>query len=279
MESSSMLGKEKVKRLIFNLGWPAALNFLVVTIYNLTDVIFVGRYLGSLQIAAVVVVGTIIFLFSSFGLAIGLGGASIIARALGEKDREKAAYVFGNQTLLVGCIGLICVLTGWFFESAILKMIGAKGEILPFAQTYYRILLMGIPFFSWSMMGNNIIHTEGKAKIAMFNSLLPTVLNIILNPVFIKGFGMGIAGAAWATLIGYIVGFLLVFRFFAGSLTELDIRAKFFRFKAKTCLLLYSTRCCLNTSRNQVSLFMELSTGSTCCSLFRLLVLKAVQDQ
>jgi Na+-driven multidrug efflux pump len=146
MASSATLGVEKVHRLIFNLGWPAALNFLVVSIYNITDVIFVGHWLGTVQIAAVVIVGTVNYLFSSFGLATGIGGASIISRALGENNPKKAAAVVGNQLLLVAAVGVFCVITGLIFEDAILRLFGANGEIFPPAKAYYRIMLFGSPF-------------------------------------------------------------------------------------------------------------------------------------
>lgn len=233
MTSSEMLGTQKVNKLIFSLGWPASLNFLVVTIYNLTDAIFVGKWLGSMQIAAVVIVGTVTFLFSSFGLAAGIGGSSIIARALGEKDKLKAAYVFGNQILLALICSFVIVVFGWIFEDFILRLFGANGGIYPYASTYYRILLFGVPFLSLSMMANNVIHTQGKAKIAMFNSLLPTIINIALNPIFIKGFDMGIAGSAWATMFGYVSGFLLALVFFLRGSGEVKFSYKFLTFKTE----------------------------------------------
>lgn len=214
MITTEMMGTENVKKLIFNLGWPAALTFTVSTIYNLTDVIFVGRWLGSSPIAAVVVVGTITLLFSSVGLAIGIGGASIIARALGEKDKAKAACVFDTQNILIGGSSLVIVLAGWLFEAPILRLFGAQGEIYAYASAYYRVLLLGMPLFSWSTMANMVLHTEGKAKAALYNNLVPTAVNLVLNPVLILGFGLGIAGSAWATVAGYLTGFLLVLRYF-----------------------------------------------------------------
>jgi putative MATE family efflux protein len=226
MASSATLGVEKVHRLLFNLGWPAALNFLVVTIYNITDVIFVGHWLGTVQIAAVVIVGTINYLFSSFGLATGIGGASIISRALGESDRKKAAAVVGNQLLLVVAVGVFCVMTGLIFEEAILRLFGANGDIFPPAKAYYRIMLFGSPLLSLGMMGNCVIQAEGKSKIAMINSLVPALANIALNPVFIKGFNMGIEGAAWATVISFVIGVLLCARFFVQRKGEIGFHFK-----------------------------------------------------
>lgn len=214
MASSATLGVEKVHRLIFSLGWPAALNFLVVSIYNITDVIFVGHWLGPVQIAAVVIVGSINYLFSSFGLAIGIGGASVISRALGENDPGKVAVVFGNQLLLVILVAVVSVITGLAFEEAILRLFGANGDIFQPAKAYYRVMLFGSPLLSLGMMCNCVIQAEGKSKTAMINSLVPALVNIVLNPVFIKGFNMGIEGAAWATVISFVLGVLLAARFF-----------------------------------------------------------------
>lgn len=226
MASSATLGVEKVHRLIFNLGWPAALNFLVVTIYNITDVIFVGHWLGAVQIAAVVIVGSINYLFSSFGLAIGIGGASIISRALGENDPGKAAVVFGNQLILVFMVGVVSVITGLVFEDAILRLFGAYGEIFQPAKVYYRIMLFGSPLLSLGMMCNCVIQAEGKSKIAMINSLVPALVNIALNPVFIKGFNMGIEGAAWATVFSFVLGVLLAAGFFLLKKGEIGFHYK-----------------------------------------------------
>lgn len=229
MIRSEMLGTEKVRKLIFNLGWPAALNFLVLTIFNITDIVFAGHFLGSMSIAAVVIGGTAIFLFSSFGLAVGIGGASIISRALGEKDAKKAGQVFGNQVMLTLVFGLFIVLAGLIFEDAVLKQLGAYGDIFLPARAYYRIILLGVPFLSLVMMGNNVIQAEGKAKVVMVNSLIPIVVNIVLNPLLIKGFNMGIEGAAWATMIGFITGFLLIVRFFSGKASEVRLNYREFK--------------------------------------------------
>jgi MATE family, multidrug efflux pump len=229
MTSSDRLGTEKVQRLIFSMGWPAALNFLVATIYNITDVIFVGHWLGQMPIAAVVIVGMISFLFSSFGLAIGVGGASIISRALGEKDDEKASRVLGNLLILVLILSSTMVITGLVFEGSILRTFGANGGIFVYASAYYRVILFGTPFCSLSMMANSVIQAEGKAKTAMFISLASTGINILLNPLFIGGFGMGITGSAWATMSGYILNALLVLFFFVGRMGEIRISYRSFK--------------------------------------------------
>src|SRR6185312_8910526 len=214
MEELDYLGKGNVKKVLFSLGWPAALTFAVQSVYNLTDIVFAGRWLGSMQIAAIVTVGTAIVLYSSIGLIVGTGGASIISRAMGEKNKAKAARVFGNQLVLlgVGCLAIITV--GIAFEEFILRLFGAYGDIFPYARSYYRILLLGVPFFTFSMMGNMVIQSVGNAKAALVNSMVPLVVNAILNPVLIKGLHLGIAGSAMATCLSFGLGFFMTARFF-----------------------------------------------------------------
>ena len=233
MRNSEALGTTDVRKLIFSLGWPAALNFSVVTLYNLTDIFFIGKWLGSVQIAAVVIVGLAIFLFSSFGLAIGIGGGTLITSALGVGDKERASRVLGNQNILVFAFSVLIVASGWVFRKPVLELFGAGGDIFHHASAYYKILLFGVPFLSWVMMGNSVIHSMGRAKVAMLNSVIPTVVNLILTPLFIRGFGMGIEGAAWATAIGYVLGSLLVLRFFAYNRSEVKLSYPFTQVNTK----------------------------------------------
>ncbi|WP_315823402.1 polysaccharide biosynthesis C-terminal domain-containing protein [Paraflavitalea speifideaquila] len=120
-----------------------------------------------------------------------------------------------NVNMLAWSCHVVIVLLGWIFRDPILTFFGAKGDIFPHALAYYKVLLFGVPFLSWSMLGNHIIHTMGHAKTAMLNGLLPTIVNTALNPLFIKVFNMGIEGSAWATMIGYSLNALLVLRFSA----------------------------------------------------------------
>jgi putative MATE family efflux protein len=233
MRNTDTLGTGKISKLIFGLGWPTAINFIVLTAYSFTDAVFVGHWLGTGPLAAVVVAGTAIFVFCSFGLAIGIGGASIIARAFGEKNKDKAASVFGNQNILVIVISLLLLVVGYFFEDTILELVGAKEQVLQYAKPYYRVMLAGVPFTSWSTMANNVIHTEGKAKRAMWNSIVPTILNILLNPFFIVVCQMGIGGSAWATFCANVVGFIMTFHFFYSGKSQLNCHGDFIKIKTK----------------------------------------------
>ena len=157
-----------------------------MSIYQMVDVWFVSRYAeGELAIAAITVVLPITFLISSFGMAVGVGGASVLARALGEKNPEKAQKTFNNQIILTLGFLLFFVLAGYIFQTELLTLFGANAEIMPYAKKYFNILLLGLPFLGWAMMSNNTIRAEGKPKVAMLTMIIPAVSNIVLDYVLI----------------------------------------------------------------------------------------------
>jgi putative MATE family efflux protein len=125
--------------------------------------------------------------------------------------------------LTVG-LALLLVAVGALFETPMLMLFGANEEILPMAKEYLSILLIGVPFLAWAMMSNNVIRAEGRPKVAMLTLLIPAVFNIVLDPIFIAGFGWGIKGAAWATTISYFFSALHTFIFYSGKKSELKIK-------------------------------------------------------
>lgn len=224
MSQADALGTEPIPALIRKMAIPAAVGILVLSIYGIVDTIFVGRWVGSLGIGAITVVLPIMFLISSIGMAIGIGGASIISRALGEDKPERANLTFGNQLSLTLLLAVAVVIIGSFFQEELLQLFGGKGQIFPFAKSYFQIILIGIPFLAFAMMSNNIIRAEGKPKIAMFIMIVPAVVNLILDPLLIAYFDMGIRGAAWATTISYIGSASYAVWFFASGRSELKIQ-------------------------------------------------------
>lgn len=193
----------------------------------MVDVWFVSRYAeGEIAIAAITVVLPITFLISSFGMAVGVGGASVLARALGEGNEEKAQKTFGNQiTLTLGFV-LSFVVLGFLFQDPILRLFGANDEILPYAKKYFNILILGLPFLGWAMMSNNSIRAEGKPKVAMYTMIIPAVSNILLDYILIYQFDMGIKGAAWATTTGYVLSGSYTLWFFLSGKSELSATRK-----------------------------------------------------
>ncbi|MBD3723673.1 MAG: MATE family efflux transporter [Flavobacteriaceae bacterium] len=212
--TSEELGSLDIKQLLIKQSVPASIGILFMSINILIDTIFVGQWIGSLAIAAVSVVLPISFLISSLGMAIGIGGSSIISRALGAKDKEKALHTFGNQIMMSLTLALVSVSLGFVFFDKVLILFGANGEILEPAKEFFLPVLLGVPFLALCMMGNTVIRAEGKAKFAMYAMIIPAFGNIIMDFVFIKFLNWGMFGAALATSISYILCFLFILWFF-----------------------------------------------------------------
>lgn len=230
-KTSGKLGTESIGKLLLQQSLPASIGFLVMSLYQLVDVWFVSRYAeGELAIAAITVVLPITFLISSFGMAVGVGGASVLARALGEENPEKAQKTFSNQILLTLGFVVSFVLLGYIYQTELLTLFGANEEIMPYAKKYLNILLLGLPFLGWAMMSNNVIRAEGKPKVAMLTMIIPAVSNIVLDYVLILHFDMGIAGAAWATTTGYVLSGLYTLWFFLSGKSELELSKSKLRF-------------------------------------------------
>ena len=213
-----------MSKLLLQQSLPASIGFLLMSFYQMVDVFFVSRYAeGEIAIAAITVVLPITFLISSFGMAIGVGGSSVLARALGQGNTSKAQKTFGNQIILTVGFVLFFVLVGYIFQEQLLRVFGANDEIIPFAKKYFNILLLGLPFLGWAMMTNNVIRAEGKPKVAMLTMIIPAISNVILDYLLIYQFNMGITGAAIATSSGYILSGLYTLWLFVSGRSELKL--------------------------------------------------------
>jgi putative MATE family efflux protein len=223
------LGTQKISKLLIKQAVPATIGILVMSLNMIVDTIFVGQWIGVLAIAAITVVLPIAFLISSIGMGIGIGGSSIISRALGANNSEKAFLTFGNQICLTVILAILFVILGNIFSAPILDLFGAKGAILPIASEYFRVIIYGVPFLAFAMMGNPTIRAEGKPKFAMYAMMVPAVLNILLDILFIKYFNWGMYGAGLATSISYASCGLYILYFFLSSKSELQIIPKNFK--------------------------------------------------
>jgi len=225
--NSVSLGTESISSLLVKQAVPASIGILVMSLNMIVDTIFVGRWIGPLAISAITVVIPVTFFIAAIGLAVGIGGGSVLSRALGAGQNEKALKVFGNQiTLTFFTAGLLAVL-GLIFEDRLIYFFGADASFEDLALTYYRIVLYGIVMLAMCMMGNNVIRAEGKPKFAMYAMMLPAIGNILMDYVLIKVFGMGMEGAAWATFISYAICFAFILWFFVVK-SELRIKWKSF---------------------------------------------------
>ena len=222
-EVSSDLGSGLVPKLLIRHAVPSSIGILVMSLNILIDTIFVGQWIGPDAIAAINVVLPVSFFIAALGMSIGVGGASIISRALGNNEKKKAILTFGNQLTMTLLMTVILVFFGLVFVDSIIPLFGGKGNLFLPAKIYYTIILYGVPVLAFCMMSNNSIRAEGKPKIAMYAMLLPSISNLFLDYIFIYVLDMGMYGAAWATTISYIVSATYIFLFFISGGSELNL--------------------------------------------------------
>lgn len=221
--TSNSFGSESIGKLLIKQAVPASIGILVMSLNILVDTIFVGHWIGSQAIAAINVVLPFSFFIAALGMAIGIGGSSIVSRALGANEKSKALKTFGNQVTMTIALTLTLVFFGLYYIDNIIPLFGGKGTIFEPAKTYYQIILYGVPFLALSMMGNTIIRAEGKPKYAMYAMMIPSITNLGLDILFINVMDLGMIGAAWATTGSYILCFIFIFWFFVSKNSEMKI--------------------------------------------------------
>ena len=210
---SDMLAREKIGKLLWKLSFPAIIGMMVHGLYNIVDTFFVGRYTGTLGIGGTAVAFPIQMIVMGIGMTIGIGGASILSRRMGERDHEGASTALGNMILLSLVTGVACAAAGLAGVAPLLRLFGANDALMPYATDYITVILMGSPLFTFSMVASSAARAEGNAKVAMNTLLIGGILNVILDPIFIIALDLGVKGAAIATVIsmGASCVFLLLY--------------------------------------------------------------------
>ena len=226
--SAQDLGTQPIGKLLIKQAVPASIGILVMSLNILVDTIFVGNWIGAIAIAAINVVLPVSFFIAALGMSIGVGGSSIISRALGANNHDKALKTFGNQITLTLLLTITMVVFGLWFVDGIVPAFGGKGNILEPAKIYYEIVLYGVPFLAICMMGNTVIRAEGKPKFAMYAMVIPSISNLILDYLLINVLDFGMAGAAWATTGSYLLCFAFILWFFLSKNSELKINFSHF---------------------------------------------------
>lgn len=227
--SSKDLGTQPISKLLIKQAVPASIGILVMSLNILVDTIFVGQWIGSTAIAAINVVLPVSFFIAALGMAIGVGGSSIISRALGAENKPKALKTFGNQLTLTFLFTITFAIFGLYFVDTLIPAFGGKGSIFDPAKIYYEIILYGVPVLGFVMMGNNVIRAEGNPKFAMYAMLIPSIGNLVFDYIFINVLDLGMAGAAWATTGSYIVSFIFILWYFLSKNSELKINGSHFK--------------------------------------------------
>lgn len=223
-KQSEELGTEKISKLLIRLSLPAFIGMFVGSLYNVIDTIFIARGVGTVGVAALSITFPIQMIIMSFAAMFGVGSASIISRRLGANRLNDANLVFGHMVWLIGFFSIIMAGTAFLMLEPLLKMFGATAQILPYAKDYLSIILLSSVAFSFAMATNNIVRSEGNAKIAMLTMVISAVINLILNPIFIFGLGMGMKGAALATVVGQASGAIWLFYYFYKGRSSLTFK-------------------------------------------------------
>lgn len=225
---SLALANEPIKTLLWRLSLPAMAGMFVMSLYNVVDAIFVGRGVGTLGIAGISIVFPIQMVIMGIGLMVGMGAASLISRSLGADKMERAERTLGNAIILILILGGTLAVVALSRSTFLLRLFGATDNILPYAKEYMDIILLGVVFHEFSMAANAIIRAEGNARVAMISMFIGALLNIALDPIFIFALGMGIRGAAIATVIAHITTTLYLAHYFLSGKSSLRIRVKNF---------------------------------------------------
>lgn len=220
------MGTGNVKKLLAQLAIPAIVAQVINLLYNVVDRIYIGHIpeIGASALTGVGLFMPILMLINAFAMLAGSGGAPRAAIAMGQKDNDTAEKIVGNCFSLL--LGFAIVLTVVFYVSAptLLTLFGASEVTLPYAVDYARIYILGSVFVLIVMGMNPFITTQGFAKISMLTTVIGAVINIILDPIFIFGLGMGVKGAALATVLSQAVGAIWILRFLTGKKTVLRLR-------------------------------------------------------
>ncbi|HIV43809.1 MAG TPA: MATE family efflux transporter [Candidatus Faecalibacterium avium] len=220
------LGTAPLAPLIFSLALPTALAQLVNMLYNIVDRIYVGHIpgTGSLALAGLGVTYPIIVLITAFSNLIGMGGAPRASVAMGRGDYKTAEKILGNCITLLVVLSVLLSVVFTIFGEPILMAFGASENTLPYAMSYLRIYLLGTLFVQFTLGMTPFITNQGFAKTSMATTCIGAISNIILDPVFIFGFNMGVQGAAIATILSQAISAVWVLAFFTGKRSVLRIR-------------------------------------------------------
>lgn len=225
--------KGSVVQNILKLAFPMTIAQFINILYNVVDRIYIGKLPenATLSLTGIGLTLPIITLVSAFANLFGMGGAPLCAIARGKKDHEEAEYIMGNSCFLLLFSGIILTIVGLIFKKPMLYLFGASEETFPYANTYITIYLLGSVFVMIGLGMNSFINTQGFGKMGMLTVLLGAIVNIILDPIFIFIFKMGVGGAAIATVISQGISALWVLYFLTSKKAILKLRVKCFKLK------------------------------------------------
>jgi putative MATE family efflux protein len=220
---TNVLDDDRIGRLLLRLSLPAFMGMFVMTLYNVVDTIFIGHYVGPLGIAGLSIVFPIQMLTMGIGQMTGMGGASLVSRLIGARDNRRAEHALGNALTFTLIISAVLMVAGLWNPDLWLRLMGASETVLPYAWDYVTIILTGVLFRTFAMSHNFLIRATGNARVPMIGMIIGAGLNIALDAIFIIPLGMGVKGAAVATVISQLVTGLYFLRYYLSGKSFLRI--------------------------------------------------------
>lgn len=227
-EKTKKMAEMPIKKLLTEMSIPAIIGMLVTAVYNIVDTIFVGR-IGTEAIGAVTIAFPLFMVISAIGLSFGIGSASFISRLLGENNKEMANRVSTTSIITTFILGILMAVGGLYYLKPLLRLFGATDVIMPYATNYTAIIIFGSIFTMSNMNMNNMVRAEGSARMSMIALSTGAFLNIILDPILIFKFEMGIAGASTATVIAQAVSTIILIIFYKSNKSVLDFKISKFK--------------------------------------------------
>ena len=232
------MGSGSVKKLMLQLMIPAVVAQVVNLLYNIVDRIYIGHIagIGAAALTGVGLFTPILMLLNAFAMLVGAGGAPRTAIALGQGDKEQAEKIISNSFTMLLLFSVVLTVVFYAGAPTLLRLFGASDATLPYALAYSRIYILGAVFVLLVLGMNPFITTQGFAKTSMLTTVIGAVINIILDPILIFGLGLGVRGAAIATVLSQAVGAVWILRFLTGKKTILRLRKDYMRPEKKVIL-------------------------------------------
>ncbi|MFA9392567.1 MAG: MATE family efflux transporter [Prolixibacteraceae bacterium] len=223
------LGNAKIGLLIKKYYWPAFISVMVSAMYNIVDRIFIGQGVGAAALSGLSIVFPIMLIMMAFGMLFGVGTGVQISISLGQNDKVKAEKTLGNGFSLMLLVSVFITILTFAIKDPLLNLFGANDETLGYANDYLMIILPAVIFQVVGFSLNNVIRSEGNAKVAMYSMLISAGINIVLDPIFIFVFKMGVRGAAIATVISMVFMCVWVLRHFLKRHSVVFLHLKYMR--------------------------------------------------